>query len=100
MVLASFFTLLLGLIAVAVVLLLFGGISATWLLIIPGSPRGSCSASRCARSPRCLNTWVRLPAPAGGRRGRCSNATPVMFPAALLVQHKLGWLLTFNRSTT
>jgi ABC-type polysaccharide/polyol phosphate export permease len=44
-----------------------------------------------------LNTWVRdfQHLQAVGVQA-LFYATPVMFPAALLVQHGLGWFLTFN----
>lgn len=98
MVLASFFTLLLGLIAVAAVLLLFGGsVSATWLLIIPGLAAWLVFGFAVCTISAVLNTWVRdfQHLQAVGVQA-LFYATPVMFPAALLVQHKLGWLLTFN----
>jgi lipopolysaccharide transport system permease protein len=98
MVLAAFFTLLLGLLAVAVVLLLFGGrISATWLLVVPGLFAWLVFGFAVCTISAVLNTWVRdfQHLQAVGVQA-LFYATPVMFPAALLVQHKLGWLLTFN----
>ena len=98
MVFASFFTLLLGLIAVAVILLLFGGkVSATWILIIPGLAAWLVFGFAVCTISAVLNTWVRdfQHLQAVGVQA-LFYATPVMFPAALLVQHKLGWLLTFN----
>lgn len=98
MVFAAFFTLLLGLLAVAVVLLLFGGrVSATWLLIIPGLFAWLVFGFAVCTISAVLNTWVRdfQHLQAVGVQA-LFYATPVMFPAALLVQHKLGWLLTFN----
>lgn len=98
MVFAAFFTLLLGLLAVAVVLLLFGGhVSATWLLIIPGLFAWLVFGFAICTISAVLNTWVRdfQHLQAVGVQA-LFYATPVMFPAALLVQHKLGWLLTFN----
>ena len=98
MVLAAFFTLLLGLLAVAVVLLLYGGhVSATWLLIIPGLFAWLVFGFAVCTISAVLNTWVRdfQHLQAVGVQA-LFYATPVMFPAALLVQHRLGWLLTFN----
>lgn len=98
MVFAAFFTLLLGLLAVAVVLLLFGGhVSATWLLIIPGLLAWLVFGFAVCTISAVLNTWVRdfQHLQAVGVQA-LFYATPVMFPAALLVQHRLGWLLTFN----
>lgn len=98
MVLAAFFTLLLGLVAVAAVLLLFGGsVTATWLLIIPGLALWLVFGFAVCTISAVLNTWVRdfQHLQAVGVQA-LFYATPVMFPAALLVQHKLGWLLTFN----
>lgn len=98
MVFAAFFTLLLGLLAVAVVLLLFGGhVSATWLLIIPGLFAWLVFGFAICTISAVLNTWVRdfQHLQAVGVQA-LFYATPVMFPAALLVQHRLGWLLTFN----
>lgn len=98
MVLAAFFTLLLGLLAVSVVLLLFGGhVSATWLLLVPGLAIWLVFGFAVCTISAVLNTWVRdfQHLQAVGVQA-LFYATPVMFPAALLVQHKLGWLLTFN----
>jgi ABC-type polysaccharide/polyol phosphate export permease len=98
MVLAAFFTLLLGLLAVSVVLLLFGGrITMTWLLIIPGLAAWLVFGFAVCTLSAVLNTWVRdfQHLQAVGVQA-LFYATPVMFPAALLVQHGLGWFLTFN----
>lgn len=98
MVLAAFFTLLLGLLAVAGVLLLFGGhVSATWLLLVPGLAAWLVFGFAVCTISAVLNTWVRdfQHLQAVGVQA-LFYATPVMFPAALLVQHRLGWLLTFN----
>lgn len=98
MVLAAFFTLLLGLLAVSVVLLLFGGrITMTWLLIVPGLAAWLVFGFAVCTISAVLNTWVRdfQHLQAVGVQA-LFYATPVMFPAALLVQHGLGWFLTFN----
>lgn len=98
MVLAAFFTLLLGLLAVSVVLLLFGGrVTMTWLLIIPGLAAWLVFGFAVCTLSAVLNTWVRdfQHLQAVGVQA-LFYATPVMFPAALLVQHGLGWFLTFN----
>lgn len=98
MVLAAFFTLLLGLLAVSVVLLLFGGrVTTTWLLIIPGLAAWLVFGFAVCTISAVLNTWVRdfQHLQAVGVQA-LFYATPVMFPAVLLVQHGLGWLLTFN----
>jgi lipopolysaccharide transport system permease protein len=98
MVLAAFFTLLLGLLAVSVVLLLFGGhITITWLLIVPGLAAWLVFGFAVCTLSAVLNTWVRdfQHLQAVGVQA-LFYATPVMFPAALLVEHGLGWFLTFN----
>ena len=98
MVLAAFFTLLLGLMAVTVVILLFGGkITFAWLLVVPGLAAWLLFGFAVCTISAVLNTAVRdfqhLQAVAVQA---LFYATPVMFPATLLVQHKLGWLLTWN----
>ena len=98
MVFAVLFTLLVGLLCVAVVLMMFSGrVSATWLLIIPGLFAWFVFGFAICTISAVLNTWVRdfQHLQAVGVQA-LFYATPVMFPAALLVQHKLGWLLTFN----
>jgi ABC-type polysaccharide/polyol phosphate export permease len=98
MVLAAFFTLLLGLAAVACVILLFGGrISLAWLLVVPGLATWLVFGFAVCTISAVLNTWVRdvqhLQAVVVQA---LFYATPVMFPAVLLVDHQLGWLLTWN----
>jgi len=98
MVFAAFFTLLLGLAAVTGVILLFGGrISLHWLLVIPGLACWLAFGFAVCTISAVLNTWVRdvQHLQAVGVQA-LFYATPVMFPAVLLVQHGLGWLLTFN----
>jgi ABC-type polysaccharide/polyol phosphate export permease len=98
MVLAAFFTLLLGLLAVTGVVLLFGGrVSLEWLLIPPGLALWLVFGFAVCTISGVLNTAVRdfQHLQAVGVQA-LFYATPVMFPAALLVQHKLGWLLTWN----
>lgn len=98
MVLAAFFTLLLGLAAVAGVILLFGGrVSLTWLLIVPGLALWLAFGFAVCTISAVLNTWVRdfQHLQAVGVQA-LFYATPVMFPAALLVEHRLGGLLTWN----
>lgn len=98
MVFAAFFTLLLGLAAVAAVILLFGGrVSAHWLLVLPGLVAWLGFGFAVCTISAVLNTWVRdfQHLQAVGVQA-LFYATPVMFPAVLLVQHGLGWLLTFN----
>jgi lipopolysaccharide transport system permease protein len=98
MVLAAFFTLLLGLIAVTAVILVFGGkITMTWLLIVPGLAAWLVFGFAVCTLSAVLNTWVRdfQHVQSVGVQA-LFYATPVMFPAVLLVQHGLGMLLTFN----
>jgi lipopolysaccharide transport system permease protein len=98
MVLAAFFTLLLGLMAVTVVILLFGGrIGFHWLLIIPGLAAWLLFGFFVCTISAVLNTAVRdfQHLQAVGVQA-LFYATPVMFPAVLLVKHNLGWLLTWN----
>lgn len=98
MVLAAFFTLLLGLCAVICVILIFGGrVSPIWLLAVPGLAAWLVFGFAIACLSGVLNTAVRdfqyLQSVAVQA---LFYATPVMFPAVLLVQHDLTWLLTWN----
>jgi len=98
MVLAAFITLLLGLMAVTAVILVFGGrISPAWLLVVPGLAAWLLFGFAVCTVSAVLNTAVRdvqhLQAVAVQA---LFYATPVMFPPKLLVEHHLGWLLTWN----
>jgi len=98
MVLAAFFTLLLGLIAVAVVVVLLGGrVSAMWLLAVPGLLSWLAFGFAVCTLSAVLNTALRdfqYLQTVGVQA--LFYATPIMFPTLLLVQHDLGWLLTWN----
>jgi lipopolysaccharide transport system permease protein len=98
MTLAAFFTLLLGLVAVTAVVLLFGGrVTVAWLLVVPGLAAWLLFGFAVCTVSAVLNTAVRdfQHIQSVGVQA-LFYATPVMFPAALLVKHNLGWLLTFN----
>lgn len=98
MVLAAFFTLLLGLVAVTVVILVLGGrISPMWLLAVPGLLSWFLFGFAVCTLSAVLNTALRdfQYLQSVGVQA-LFYATPVMFPAALLVQHDLAWFLTWN----
>ncbi len=98
MIFSAFITLLLGLVAASMVALFFGGaIDLAWLCIVPGLLLWFLFGFSIA----CI---VLLEHP--GRRDfqyiqtvavpALFYATPVMFPANLLVSHGLSWMLTYN----
>jgi len=98
MVFAAFVTLLLGLIAVALVVLLFGGsVTLAWLWVVPALAAWFLFGLALACLSGILNTAVRdlQYIQSVGVQG-LFYATPIMFPAALLVQHGLQLLLTWN----
>ncbi|MEW6268959.1 MAG: ABC transporter permease [Thermodesulfobacteriota bacterium] len=98
MTLAAFFTLLLGLCAVTVVIMVFGGrIGPMWLLAVPGLAAWLLFGFAVCCLSAVLNTAVRdfQYLQSVGVQA-LFYATPVMFPAALLVKHDLAWLLTWN----
>jgi ABC-type polysaccharide/polyol phosphate export permease len=79
-------------------ILLFGGkITFAWLLVVPGLAAWLLFGFAVCTISAVLNTAVRdfQHLQAVGVQA-LFYATPVMFPATLLVQHKLGWLLTWN----
>jgi ABC-type polysaccharide/polyol phosphate export permease len=98
MVLAAFVTLLLGLVAVALVVLLLGGRpSPGWLWLLPALAAWFLFGLAIACISGILNTAVRdLQHIQSVAVQGLFYATPIMFPAALLVQHGLQPLLTFN----
>jgi ABC-type polysaccharide/polyol phosphate export permease len=98
MVMAAFVTLLLGLVAVAVVVLVLGGrITLAWLWLVPALAAWFLFGLAVACISGILNTAVRdLQHIQSVAVQGLFYATPVMFPAALLVQHGLQPLLTFN----
>jgi ABC-type polysaccharide/polyol phosphate export permease len=76
----------------------FGGrISFAWLLVVPGLAFWLLFGFAVCTISAVLNTAVRdfQHLQAVGVQA-LFYATPVMFPAKLLVEHHLGWLLTFN----
>ncbi|HEY8517443.1 MAG TPA: ABC transporter permease [Candidatus Binatia bacterium] len=98
MTLAAFFTLLLGLCAVAVVIVALGGrITPMWLLAIPGLAAWMLFGFAMCCLSAVLNTAVRdfQYLQSVGVQA-LFYATPVMFPAGLLVKHDLAWFLTWN----
>jgi ABC-type polysaccharide/polyol phosphate export permease len=98
MTLAAFVTLLLGLCAVAVVIVVFGGrVTPMWLLAVPGLAAWLLFGFAVCCLSAVLNTAVRdfQYLQSVGVQA-LFYATPVMFPAALLVKHDLAWLLTWN----
>jgi ABC-type polysaccharide/polyol phosphate export permease len=98
MVLAAFFTLLLSLLAVAAVVVLLGGrVSAAWLLAVPGLLAWLAFGFAICTLSAVLNTALRdfqYLQTVGVQA--LFYATPIMFPAVLLVEHDLAWLLTWN----
>lgn len=98
MIFAAFVTLVLGLGAAAFVALLFGGrVSLAWLCIAPGLVAWFLFGFAIACVSGVFNTAVRdfqYIQTVGAQA--LFYATPVMFPAELLVSHGLSWMLTFN----
>ncbi len=98
MIFAAFVTLALGLVAAAFVALVFGGtVTAAWLCIVPGLAAWFLFGFSIACISGVLNTAVRdfQYIQTVGIQA-LFYATPVMFPAELLVSHGLAWMLTFN----
>jgi homopolymeric O-antigen transport system permease protein len=98
MVLAAFVTLLLGLLAVALVVLVFGGrITPAWLYVVPGLVAWFLFGFAIASLSGVMNTAVRdLQHIQSVAVQALFYATPIMFPASLLVAHGLKPLLTWN----
>lgn len=98
MIFAAFVTLALGLVAAALVALVFGGgVTMSWLCILPGLAAWFLFGFAVACVSGVLNTAVRdfQYIQTVGIQA-LFYATPVMFPAELLVSHGLSWMLTFN----
>ncbi|MDG2303597.1 MAG: ABC transporter permease [Candidatus Binatia bacterium] len=98
MIFAAFVTLLLGLVAAALVSLVFGGrISPAWFYILPGLVAWFLFGFSIACVSGVFNTAVRdfQYIQSVGIQA-LFYATPVMFPADLLVSHGLSWMLTYN----
>ena len=98
MIFAAFVTLLLGLIAAALVSLFFGGkIGTAWLFVVPGLALWFVFGFSIACVSGVLNTAVRdFQYIQSVAVQALFYATPVMFPAKLLVRHDLSWMLTYN----
>lgn len=98
MIFAAFVTLVLGLVAAGMVALLFGGeISLAWLCVVPGLVAWFLFGFAIACISGVFNTAVRdfqYIQTVGAQA--LFYATPVMFPAELLVSHGLSWMLTYN----
>lgn len=98
MIFAAFITLLLGLVAAAMVSLFFGGpLSVAWLCVVPGLACWFLFGFSIACVSGVMNTAVRdfqYIQTVGVQA--LFYATPVMFPADLLVGHGLSWMLTYN----
>jgi lipopolysaccharide transport system permease protein len=98
MVMAAFVTLLLGLLAVVLVILIFGGRpSIGWLWAIPGLGAWFLFGIALASLSGMANTWMRdLSYIQAVAIQALFYATPIMFPSSLLVAHGLQPLLTWN----
>ena len=98
MIFAAFVTLALGLVAAALVAIVFGGyVTMSWLCILPGLVAWFLFGFAVACVSGVFNTAVRdfQYIQTVGIQA-LFYATPVMFPAELLVSHGLSWMLTFN----
>lgn len=98
MTLAAFVTLALGLVAVTAVILALGGsVGLAWLWVLPGLGAWFAFGFAVACLSGICNTAVRdvqyIQAVAVQA---LFYATPVMFPAELLLDHGLSWMLTYN----
>lgn len=98
MVMAAFVTLVLGLVAVVLVVLLFGGRpSPGTLWVLPALGAWFLFGLAIACLSGIANTWMRdLQYIQSVGIQALFYATPVMFPAVLLLQHGLKPLLTWN----
>jgi len=98
MVMASFVTLLLGLLAVVLVILLFGGRPTPgWAWVLPGLAAWFLFGIALATLSGIANTWMRdLSYIQSVAVQALFYATPIMFPSSLLVAHGLKSLLTWN----
>ncbi len=98
MIFAAFVTLVLGLVAAALVALAFGGaVTLSWLCVVPGLLAWFLFGFAIACVSGVFNTAVRdfqYIQTVGVQA--LFYATPVMFPADLLVSRGLGWMLTYN----
>jgi ABC-type polysaccharide/polyol phosphate export permease len=98
MVFAAFVTLALGLVAAALVSFVFGTRpTVTWLCLVPALAAWFVFGFAIACISGVLNTAVRdfQYIQSVGVQA-LFYSTPVMFPADLLVQHGLQWMLTYN----
>ncbi|MFM7144663.1 MAG: ABC transporter permease [Alphaproteobacteria bacterium] len=98
MVMAAFVTLLLGLFAVVLVVLLFGGRPTPgWAWVLPGLAAWFLFGTALATLSGIANTWMRdLSYIQTVGVQALFYATPIMFPSSLLVSHGLQPLLTWN----
>ena len=98
MVLAAFATLLLGLVAVAVVVIGFGGhVTLAWLFVLPGLAAWFLFGFAIACLSGVINTAVRdVQHIQSVAVQALFYATPIMFEPRLLVAHGLQPLLTWN----
>lgn len=98
MVMAAFVTLLLGLLAVVLVVFLFGGRPTPgWAWVLPGLAAWFFFGVALATISGIANTWMRdLSYIQTVAVQALFYATPIMFPSSLLVAHGLKPLLTWN----
>jgi len=98
MVMAAFVTLLLGLLAVVLVVVLFGGRPTPgWAWVLPGLAAWFFFGVALATISGIANTWMRdLSYIQTVAVQALFYATPIMFPSSLLVAHGLQPLLTWN----
>ena len=98
MALSALYTLALALLAVAIVVLAAGGRPGwTWLLVLPGLAAWFLFGLAVASLAAVANTAVRdLEHIQAVAVQALFYATPIMYPASLLADHGLAWMLTWN----